>query len=316
MENAGLALPSALLDIARQTPPLPSSVLSLSRNAEDLREFKALVHRYTPDQAQQVLTANTPAKQIQAFSGQFSKAYFPLATYIIEFYSETEATQEDTDRSIWDCFLEKVPLELHGIAFDELHALWEAHDEATTHLALLTGLPYEYNQPETSTHASWVETALASSVPAEIIQRIPEGGIHPAVLREALSGTKENDALLLMEWVLGTTNNLFMDYSQDDFDEGMISLHWDEETITDLTSEWNESQKIQEAISRTIDRMRDDPVNGLSEVLDFTLARMEAIDVAKTIKKWNNGYRTTEPSDEDDNPENGTQDEDNDNQEH
>lgn len=165
-----------------------------------------------------------------------------------------------------------------------------------------------YSQGTNSVHTSWVETALASSVPPELIARIPEGGIHPAVLREALTGTQEEDAMHLIEWIIRGTDNTFMDYSNDEFHEGMIHVEWDEESVAFLTAEWKTAQEIQGAIGRTIDRMRDSPVTGLDQVLDFTLARMETMDMESVIERWGNRHMNSET------PEEG-QEEDNDNHE-
>ena len=316
MENAGLALPSALmsvlpsslLELARQTPPMPSAVLIMTTNANEFKAFRELVYRYVPEHAEKVLEHKTAPKQIQQFAIWFSRAYFHLADYIIAYFDEMEMNRETMDHSDWGYFLERVPLELNAIEYEELHELWEHYDGAVTHLALLAGWSDMYSQGTNSVHTSWVETALASSVPPELIARIPEGGIHPAVLREALTGTQEEDAMHLIEWIIRGTDNTFMDYSNDEFHEGMIHVEWDEESVAFLTAEWKTAQEIQGAIGRTIDRMRDSPVTGLDQVLDFTLARMETMDMESVIERWGNRHMNSET------PEEG-QEEDNDNHE-
>ena len=243
-----------------------------------------------PEHATEVLEHRTGLKQIEEFAHWFSRKYFQLSENIIDSFEEQEINRDAKDPSVWKSLLATVPVELNAIEYEGLDELWEHYDGPVPHLALLAGWDDMYGGGIDSVHTSWVETALASSVPPEIIRRIPEKGIHPAVLREALTGTKEEDAMHLIEWVGRETGNMFMDYSNDEFLNGYIYTEWDEECIAQLTEEWKEAQKIEAAIGRTINRMRDDPVTGLAQVLDFTLARMECMDVENVIKKWNPRY--------------------------
>lgn len=316
MENAGIAppatRPSALLEIARQAPPMPSAVLLMTSDANDFRAFTDLVNTYVPEAADEILEHKDPSKQIQEFAGWFATAHFPLCEYAIDYLEEMEMNRSEMDHSVWGHFMDKVPVELNAIEYEELHELWERYDAPITHLALLTGWSEMYNE---GVLASWIETALAASVPPETIERIPEGGIHPAILREALAGTQEEDALHVIEWLLRVTGNMFMDHSDEEFQEGMIQIDWSEESIAFLTTEWKESQEILKAISRTVNRMKDDPVAGLNQVLDFMFTRMECIDTESVINKWNSehspSWAEVEDNQEGDNQEGDNQEGDN-----
>ncbi len=272
---------SALAGLARRPPPSLHELLLMAGGAEDYRWFNNLVREYLPGEAGAILSGAGTGHRMERFAAAFGEKFFPLSGYFISGVTESFEIEEETP---WGWLRGGIPYGLEGIGWEDLHEIWDCYGVPTCLMALLPVMEEPYWKIDAEMRVSWLESAK-EAVPEEVLKRIPEDGIHPALVREAVRDTEFEGVWDTVSWVCSVSGNFFIDYSHQDAVEGGYSDPWDREVIEYAAGEWRKAEKIISSMNRTAKWMEEDPPGRFAEALDFILARLETMDTEAVLRE-------------------------------
>ena len=257
---------SGLLELLLRRPPSLRELVVLVGNAEDHAWFVGLVRRLFPQEAEAVLTAPDVRQRVEGFARLFEERHYPLYAPYFDYLTEE-------DEPPFTVLRRGIPYELHGIGYDGLHEMWDGYREGISALALLVKSPDSFYTEPDGIRVAWLESA-AAHIPQETLLRIPEGGIPPEVLTEAVKDTRFEGAAQAATWVRAETGNFFLDGCYDDGMYDGFSDPWEEEIIEQGTKEWAEARAVMDSVSRLAEWLEEDLPARFAEMLNFILGRL------------------------------------------
>ena len=92
----------------RHRIPSLTSLIARLEGEEEFREFVRLVREFLPEREADILSRESPVKQMQAFGDYFEDRYFPLDDVIWEEYSD---------------LVNYVPVRLQSVSYDEYEVI-------------------------------------------------------------------------------------------------------------------------------------------------------------------------------------------------
>ena len=226
-----------------------------------------LVRRLFPNEAEAVLTAPDVGKRVERFAQLFEERHYPLYAPFFEWYAT------DGEEPPWTWLRRGIPYQLMGFGYDGLHEMWDGFREGISALALLVKPPDSFFTESDGIRVAWLESAIAH-IPQQTLLRIPEGGIPPEVLTEAVKGTRFEGAAQAASWVWAETGNFFLDACYDDGTYDGFSDPWEDELIEQGTREWAEAKAVMDAVYRLAEWLEEDLPGRFAEMLEDVLGRL------------------------------------------
>ena len=258
---------NGLADLLLRRPPSLRELVAMVGYAHDHAWFVGLVHRLFPQEAEAVLAAPDIRKRVEDFARLFEERHFPLYAPHFEFYLTEE------EEPAFTALRRGIPFDLHGIGYEGLHEMWGGYREGLSALALLAKPPESFYTESDEIRVAWLESASAH-IPQDTLLRIPEGGIPPEALTEAVKGTKFEGAAHAAAWVWAESGNFFLDTNYEDGMYDGFADPWDDEVIAEGTEEWRKAKAIMDAVYKLSDWLEDDLPARFAEMLEFILERL------------------------------------------
>jgi hypothetical protein len=230
-------------------PPSLSHLIEVLAGGEYFETFLGLVREYLPECEAEILRERTATAQIALFGNRFGDRYFPLHDWALMEYGYEE-------------LVGIVPLIVQGIDWEDYHEVPESWRPGYQLLFALTVNPFEMY--DDGARVPLLE-ACAAVVPQALVERIPAKGYAPEVLRQLLDGTELSGAADAADWLCSNTDTIFLDWPSDaDHD-----VHWDPETIRELTEEWKQAELIMGRVHALAEWLEVDLPQRFGELLDF-----------------------------------------------
>lgn len=237
-------------------PPSLSTLVARLGEVEEYREFVAIVQDLLPEREDEILHELTPQAQIAAFASHFEDRFFPLDDCFklgdIESYG-------DLTRGI--------PVIVQGLSWEDYHYIpsdWRLGFQLMTYL-----LADPYGEEETRVALA---EACEEHVPADLLQRVPEGGLSPAECHRLLDDTTYKPLALWADILWAETGNFFLDTCQEDLWE-YGPPDWNREIVEELTRHWQQAERINEEVINLCTWLEGDPRGNFEELLNFILER-------------------------------------------
>ena len=269
MEAASPPLLSGLAEqLLLRRPPSLRELVTVVGYADDYAWFAGLVRRLFPDEAEAALSVPDVRKRVERFAELFAERHYPLYAPFLDYLF-----MDDGEEPPWTWLRRGIPYELIGFGYDGLHEMWDGYREGISALALLVKPPDSFYLEPDGMRVAWLESASAH-IPQETLLRIPEGGIPPEALTQAVKGTRFEGAAKAATWVWAETNNFFLDASYDDGMYDAFSDPWDEDVIEEGTKEWAGAKAIMDSVYELAEWLEDDLPARFAEMLDFILGRL------------------------------------------
>jgi len=237
-------------------PPSLAILLARFANADDYRDFVALVREFLPERENDILGEPRPAEQMARFVSYFQDRYFPLEEAIFDLLEDSEA---------YEVFLHHIPLRVMGTGFEEYH---EISSEYRPGLQLLTYLMEDPYEGEEGARAALAE-ACRQRVPAELLARVPRGGLKFDAVHELLDGTPYEALARWGDILTANTSTCFLDMDYEYLCQCGDLPEWTREWVDDLTQEWQRAEVIWNSTVRLAEWLEEDPPAHFQELLDF-----------------------------------------------
>ena len=258
---------SGLANLLLRRPPSLRDLVTLVGYADDYAWFAGLARRLFPEEADAALAAPDIRTRVERFAQLFGERHFPLYAPFFEF------SMDEGDEPPWTWLRRGIPFELMGFGYDGLHEMWDGYREGLSALVLLVKPPDSLYEEPDGLRVAWLESA-AACIPQETLLRIPEGGIPPDALTEALTGTGFEGAAQAASWVFAETGNFFLDASYDDGMYEGFSDPWEDEVIEAGTEEWRKAVALIDSVGKLTDWLEEELPGRFAEMLDFVLGRL------------------------------------------
>ena len=242
-------------------PPSVSALLELLVDFEAYHDFLLLVEQYLPERLDEVKRLPNAAARIDCFANHFRDRYFPLA------FSNGDYIDPDVE---YNDLLRAIPIPYSGVEWDDIHEVEHWRDGY-----LLMGSLQIYDQfshLDEGMGQVWIE-ACGFIVDQEQLMRLPDEGWSSGELHHLLDGTDYEGAAVMADWMRNDTGNAFLDAHV----EYPLTDGWDPETVEILTADWQKSEVLTDQMSRLADWLEEDPTPNYTQMLDFLLAREQAI---------------------------------------
>ncbi len=254
-----LAVLADRLRFAGRPPSLTSLFVRLEQ-VEEYGLFVNLIREYLPEREQEILRLADPYGQIAAFASGFEDRYFPLHPGVID---EVEGYSEITS-----C----IPVIVMGMSYDDYHEIPHSYRPGFVLMTYLLTDLYE----DGGARVPLAEACL-EHVSAEIVNRVPRGGLEPGMAHRLLDESPYEVVAAWADMLTAATGNSFLDTSSEDL--GYYEQPtWDRETVEELTQRWREAEAMQERLSRLAEWLEEDPPARFGEMLDFVERRMAEVD--------------------------------------
>ena len=243
-------------------PPSLSVLMARIGELDDYEDFITIIRELLPEREGDILGETTPSTQMASFASSFEERYFPIEPHIRDGVAET-----------YDELTRGIPVIIRGIGYDDLHYIATDSRDAIQLMTYLNQDPYE----DGDTRIALAE-ACERLVPAELLQRVPEGGIRLDELHALLDNTPHKALVIWGDIMNQSTGNVFWDTDCESYGYNM-PVDWSRETVDELTREWHQSDLIDQQISEMVGWLEVDPSGRFDELLNFILQRREEVNV-------------------------------------
>ena len=252
--------PLLILSYVLRSPRPPSLAVLLARfaSADDYRDFVALVREYLPEREQEILRQPCPSDQMAVFINHFEDRYFPLEQGFVEMVEG------------YDEFTSRIPVKVMGIGYDDYH---DIPGHFVSGYQLMTYLMMDpYGGPDSEGRIALAE-ACRVHVPAELLARVPRGGLDFGCAHRLLDGTPYEALARWGDILTGNTGTYFLDLDYEYLCQSELP-DWCPELVEDLSRQWRRAEVIQESVNRLVEWLGEDPPDHFRELLDFIEGRM------------------------------------------
>ena len=265
---------SAVLDALDHHRPIHlGHVIQLLSSTQTFTWYFDLVHKYLPEDADEILDTDDIPTSLATFADRFSQRIFPLNESYIAMTSDhvdnwDEDELEDKPQNLLSIIAAGMPVELYGVDTSEFHELWETQHLAVCLLATLPSTDAMLANSTPGIRPSWVDMA-ARYVTTDILARIPTDGYDRAHLLHAAAQCPDQDAAIAIRWILSATDNAMMD---DCFDDEIYPFYgdtWEPDTIEQCRAIWAEAKPMLEGLKRFRDRLSNNPQHEIAAIVDL-----------------------------------------------
>lgn len=240
-------------------PPSISILIARLGEIEEYQDFINLVREFLPEREAEILRNITPTTQIAAFASYFEDRYFPLDENFRYAESGMVESYYELTRGI--------PIICRGVSYDDYHYISTDTRDGVQLSTLLIEDPYEGDA-----HIALAE-ACSELVPVELIRLVPEGGLSPAEAHRFLDDTQYEGLALWADILCATTGNFFWDTDYEMLYSGWELPEWSQEVVASLTTEWQQSEVINEKVGNFFEWLEEDLEPRFRELLNFILER-------------------------------------------
>lgn len=260
-----LKVANALLHLA--APPSIKDLISHLGDAEQYEVFVKLVRRFTPEAERDVLAKSSPTDRVYAFAQAFEHRYFPLDIDIVHGGDIEEYAE----------FTQYIPVVVSGMSEDDYENLSSGDYRIGCQLiSYLLADPY---MPDRSCHSAIViehesgarvalYDACNTVVPAELLDRVPEGGLSNDDAHKIFDSTKFEAVAHWSDIIGCCTGNFFLDTDYEMLCQGCFP-DWSVAEVERLTQEWLESEALQAECAKLWEWLDKDPKKHFEEILYF-----------------------------------------------
>jgi hypothetical protein len=243
--------PLALAKRLRRGPPAPLSLVHLLGHLEVELAFRDLVRRFLPDHAESILTTGASgthreADRAWAFCAEFERRYFPIYEC------------EELEPLVYS-----IPFQRFGWSYDAFHEI--DGRPGTLLLRAVCAEPYDATM---GARIPLLEAVAELGVPYSVLRRIPAEGVSPSDLHTRLDGTRFSAAAEFADWTWGQTDLAFLDF---DDEMEIADADWTEETIQELTRQWQASEAIMNRVFALQEWLERSPGRNFAELLSAVL---------------------------------------------
>ena len=210
----------AIYNLLESGPPSLSAVLSLFIDAALMRDFRALIDEYVPDDRRRILSAPGVQEMTGAFCAAFERKYFPLHDSF-DFFDEEQEIIANLVR--W------IPMDFFGISLDEYDQVSDWRDGWTLMFSVVRPPRVD------SDLLPYLQEAI--HLRGDIAGQLPLAGWTPEQLRIMTKDSKFEPLAEFAEWVHSSTGLEIMDCSWDD---GFEPPNWNMDTVLAIQDEYSE----------------------------------------------------------------------------
>jgi hypothetical protein len=247
-------LPSAPLALARQLrrwPPAPLPLVRLLGHVEVELAFREIVRRLLPDESEALFAksgtgANREADRAWAFCAAFESRYFPIYEC------------EELEPLVYS-----IPFQRFGWSYDAFHDLDQR--PGTLLLRAICAEPYAGTM---GARVPLLEAVAELGIPQPLLRRIPADGVNPEDLHARLDATRFAAVAEFADWTWGQTDLAFLDF---DDEVEVADADWSDETIQELTRQWQASEAIMNRVAALQAWLEKAPGRNFAELLSAVL---------------------------------------------
>ncbi|MCC7368790.1 MAG: hypothetical protein IT306_10230 [Chloroflexi bacterium] len=255
--------PSALGQALRRVPVRPASVAALLDGYAAQLEFRRIVASLFPDEAEGILAARQPGAtreqaRVAAFLGRVQAEWLPV--YELEEYAQVVAG---------------IPFVRNGWGYDRVHDLDLRPGELL--LSALCASAYD-----DALRLPLLDAAEAH-VPADLLARIPAGGLSPADLHARLDGTPYVALAEFADWQWGQTETVFLDL---DDELEVDDAAWSRENMDELAVQWRRAEGILDRVVALTRWLEADPPARFAALLDAALDGDAHLDYRRARRSY------------------------------
>ena len=248
---------------------------------KDRQEFTDLVEALIPQHAENIESAGGSWDQIVRFANLFSREYFPLNEYWIEYltehYRQEDELDDDERMNAYQLIMQAIPVGLIGIEDEHLHEIWDGNQRDGLGLAALLVRFHSYGEHHRrdieGMRQQWLDAAQ-TVVPQEVLERIPEWGIPIEQIEKAMQGTPLEGITRACEYIGKCTGNAFLDETLEEESGQEYSDPWTIQNVRTIRDEWIAAQAIMEQEKPALEWLERDPGGNFEKLLDFLLERI------------------------------------------
>jgi len=239
-------------------PPSLSVLIARLGEVEEYADFILLVKEFLPEREVEILGQSTPSAQMAAFASYFEDRYFPLYDY---FRSEEVDSYYELTHAI--------PVIVMGMSWEDYN---EISCDSRPGIQLMT---YLLESPDEDANISVaLAEACAGHVPADLLQRVPEGGFSLQQLPDLLKDTPYE---ALANWggiISHDTGNEFLDTDYEMLGYSTLP-DWERIEVDHLTRQWQQAELINQGVTDLAVWLEGDPPARFKELLDFILLQQK-----------------------------------------
>ena len=237
---------------------LPSlgALIQFFSSTEEYLDFVRIVRELLPERETEILSEALPYEQIREFAEHFKTRYFPLEDSIL--WDMEDCSYRD--------FLRIIPVSVYGMTYEEYHDIPQDVRPGMLLLTYLFDNPYE--EEDDGARVALAEMC-AEHVPVEILQAVPEGGLHYPDDEHIFKGTRFEAVWSWGKYLNNDTGNFFLDTDYDYLYSGYGAIDWEKDTIDELTRQWLQHEQLTQEHVRIAEWLEKDPAKHFQELVDF-----------------------------------------------
>lgn len=236
-------------------PPSLGHLIARMESVEEYEEFLNMVKEYLPESELEIMGLPLPSDQMGEYCKLFSARYFPLWEYDWE---------EDESYA----FLTRgIPVIVMGIGEDEYHCIPQDYRLGYQLMTYMVRFADWRDQVDEGARVALAD-AFVNSVPAELLQRVPEGGYRPTDVQVLLEDTKYKALIHHAKVLSQSTGTDLLDLSEEDYSQ-MEPPPWEREMVDSLTIEWRWAMLCQQETNLMCLWLEEDPPVRFEEILNF-----------------------------------------------
>jgi hypothetical protein len=195
------------------------------------------------------------------FADYFEDRYFPLPQYLR--FGEAEE---------YAALVNSIPLIALGFGYQDYDDLIANGGDGYQLMTYFFRQPYD----DQGARVAMGESCQAH-VPAELLERLPEGGFFPEEIHKLLDGTPYSALALWGDMIHLSTGNDFLDIDEEMMGNS-VPPEWARENVEYFTRAWAEAQAKQEITHAMAMQFDEKPQEFFQEIIDFMDKRKEARD--------------------------------------
>ena len=243
-------------------PPSLSRLIDLVLNYDSIVEFLELVREYLPEHEGEIMAQGEEQSRIERFCSLFGNRYFPLADL-----------PDYGDDSLLSDFLQYIPVELMGFAYDDYEEFNSFRDGFILLLAVV-------ESPYAETSRVPLLERVKELVGKDLLALIPPEGWSLDDIHRMLDGTEYEGCVAFADWVHNNTDCWQLDANHTDYGPEF----WSRDIVDGLTRQWPTVMDLQDKMHRMFEWLEEDVHHNFSKLLS-TIRGTEYEEVPVAVAK-------------------------------